>query len=68
MSENITITMPLKEYEEMQENIMFWQCRFNALRRVILTYAEKSEIMGAYRIDNVAALTKAVEDYLNNEH
>lgn len=63
---NITVTMPLAEYEEMQRDIEFWQGRFNSLYKIVIKYAAKSEATSTYQINDITTFAKSVEEFLNN--
>ena len=38
MKSEITVTMPMHEYESIQDDREFWQDRFNDLYRIVLKY------------------------------
>ena len=62
--ENITVSMPITEYEDLVEMRYFWQAKYNSIRKVILKYAECKD--GYYEVNNSTLLTD-IEDYLNSE-
>ena len=62
--ENITVSMPITEYEDLIEMRDFWQAKYNSIRKVILKHAECKD--GYYEVNNSALLID-IEDYLNSE-
>lgn len=63
--ENITVSMPLTEYEDLVEMEEFWQQRYNSLRRAVLKHTEHKA--GYYVVNNCQELVTDIEDYLNSE-
>ena len=63
--ENITVSMPLTEYEDLVEVEEFWQQRYDSLRRVILKHTEHKA--DYYVVNNCQELAADIEDYLNSE-
>lgn len=64
--EQITVTMPIAEYEDLVTNVKWWQGRFNDLKRVILKYTTNHSD-GSYYVRDSAKLIKDIEAYLNDE-
>ena len=63
--ENITISMPIVEYEDLIDIKDFWQNRYNNLKRVILKHAEHKE--NYYEVKYCPELAADIEDFLNSE-
>ena len=61
----ITVTMPIAEYEDLVANGEWWQGRFNDLKKVILKYTT-SHSDGSYYVRDSAKLIKDIEEYLND--
>lgn len=64
--EQITVTMPITEYEDLVTNVKWWQDRFNSLKRVILKYTT-NKADGSYFVRDSIKLVKDIETYLNDE-
>ena len=62
----ITVTMPIADYEELVDNVEWWQGRFNSLKRIVLKYATMNN-KGAYVIDDYVSLANDIETYLNDD-
>lgn len=64
--EQITVTMPIAEYEDLITNVKWWQDRFNSLKKIVLKYATMDD-EGVYAIDDCVNLANDIEVYLNDE-
>jgi hypothetical protein len=64
--EQITVTMPITEYEDLITNVKWWQDRYNSLKRVILKYTTNKDD-GSYFVRDSIKLVKDIEEYLNDE-
>lgn len=64
--EQITVTMPIIEYEDLTTDIKWWQGRYNDLKKIILKYASRNED-GIYVVENGVNLINDIEEYLNDE-
>lgn len=62
----ITVSMPIDEYKEMQRDIKFWQTKFNTLKRIALKYSSKND-EGNYEIDDCVNLANEIEAFLNTD-
>ncbi len=64
--QQITVTMPIAEYEDLVTDAKWWQGRFNDLKKVVLKYTTNNKD-GSYVIRDCANLVKDIEAYLNDE-
>ncbi len=62
----ITVTMPIEEYEDLVTNVKWWQGRFNSLKKIVLKYATMDD-EGVYAIGDCVNLANDIEVYLNDE-
>lgn len=58
--------MSMAEYEELANDVKWWQDRFNALKKIVLIYANRDSD-GAYFIEDCISLANDIEEYLNDE-
>ena len=63
--EQITVTMPIAEYEDLVTDIKWWQDKFNTLKRIVLRYTTNKND-GSYYVRDCANLVKDIEEYLND--
>ena len=63
----ITVTMPLSEFNAMEQREKFWQDNYNSLLVIVKRYAEQDE-NGFYTVrdDEREELANDLEDYLND--
>ena len=64
--EQIAVTMPIAEYEDLLSDVKWWQGRFNDLKKIVLKYAKRGD-GGIYEIKDCVNLAKDIEIYLNDE-
>ena len=64
--EQITVTMPIAEYEDLVTDVKWWQGRFNSLKKIVLKYATRND-EGVYVVDDCVNLANDIEIYLNDE-
>lgn len=64
--EQITVTMPISEYEDLVTDVKWWQDRFNTLKRIVLKYTTNNND-GSYYVRDCTNLVKDIEAYLNDE-
>ena len=62
---NITVTMPIEDYENLKRLLEHYQNERNKLHRIILRYSERGK-GGVYSIKNVYGLANDMEEYIRD--
>ena len=62
---NITVTMPIDDYEELNRLLEHYQSERNKLHKIVLRYSERGK-GGVYSIKNIYGLANDMEEYIRD--